>query len=445
MKYRLLATILIGCALTACSVPATNTNTAKTVVQASKSSGLAQEDTAIEADNAKIEVIADQAQLGFWGNPNVDHVAEDVPSGHEGSIRDIPNLENAFIDTAPRDRKDGLVIGELSAENGRKALLVKLAQEIADGQHGKIDSLLIAHEGRLLFESYYLGGRVNLTHPQASATKTYTGLALGRAIQLGYLTMADLDKPLVSFLKDVDSTKFVEGAELVTLHQVLTMRSGIRISKEQREELDKDPSQVKGQRLVQAILEQSASITPESQSSFSYGNYSSPLVMQVIDAVVPGTAEDFIKDELLGKMGITTYGWQTGLGGLPAAGWKSAITSRAMVKFGTLVMNKGKWSGEQLVPEAYITKATSRILYNGDDDIFGGGKDVSNQGYGYFWWSGDLKYGDKIYFSTSAQGGGGQFIILIEELNLMVVATGHERHPSTLQLTAERILPIFIE
>jgi len=49
------------------------------------------------------------------------------------------------------------------------------------------------------------------------------------------------------------------------------------------------------------------------------------------------------------------------------------------------------------------------------------------------------------YCSVSAQGGGGQFIILIEELDLMIVATGRERHPKTLQMTAERILPAFIE
>jgi len=399
-----------------------------------------------EESNLAQEATADHVQHGFWKNPNVNYVATEWPIDDDDlKFWDVPELEKAFVDTAPTDRNDGLVVGEFGADGGNKDMIVKLAQEIADGQHDEIDSLLIAHKGKLIFESYYLWGRANLTHPQASATKTYTGMALGRAIQLGYLTMADLDKPLVSFLKDLDPSKFVEGTERLTLHQALTMHTGIRISDEQREEFEKNPNQIKGQGLVQTILEQTTPITLESQSSFSYGNYSTPLVMQVIDAVVPGTAEDFIKHELLGKMGITTYGWRTGLGGLPAAGWKSSLTSRAMMKFGALAMNKGKWNGEQLVPKVYITKATSRILYNGDDDIFGGGKDVSNQGYGYFWWNGDLKVGDKSYFSTSAQGGGGQFIILIEELDLVVVVTSHVRHPSTLQTTAERILPAFIQ
>ncbi|PHR93281.1 MAG: serine hydrolase [Robiginitomaculum sp.] len=392
------------------------------------------------------EATADHVQNGFWKNPNVNYVATEWPIDDDDlKFWDVPELEKAFIDTAPKERNDGLIVGKLGTDGSDKDMIVKLAQEVADGQHDGIDSLLIAHKGKLVFESYYSWGRANLTHPQASATKTYTGMALGRAIQLGYLTMADLDKPLVSFLENLDSTKFVEGAELVTLHQALTMRSGIRISEEQREEFDKYPSQVKGERLVQAILEQSAPITSNSQSSFSYGNYSPSLVMQVIDAVVPGTAEDFIENELLKNMDITTYGWRTGLGGLPAAGWKSSISSRDMMKFGTLAMNKGKWNGEQLVSEAFMAKATGRILFNGDDKIFGGGKDVSNQGYGYFWWNGDLKYGDRSYFSTSAQGGGGQFIILIEELDLIVVTTSHERHPSILQTTAERILPAFVK
>lgn len=361
----------------------------------------------------------------------------------ELSYRDIPLLENAYIDSSPADRKDGIAVGELGVDGGNEDMIVKLAQEIADTKHGNYDSLLIAHKGKLLFESYYLRGRTNLPHYQASATKTYTGLALGRAIQMGYLTMADLDKPLVNFFKDLDPAKFVEGAELITLHQAMTMTTGIRLTEEQWAEFEKDPNQIKGQGQVQALLEQSAPITAESQS-FLYGT-GPELVMQVLESVVPGSAKDFIKNELLDRMGITNYRWRTSVSGLPESGWRASMTSRAMVKWGTLAMNKGKWNGEQLVPEAFIDRATSRILYTGDDDPYGGGKDVSNYGYGYFWWNADLKYGNKSYFAANAQGGNGQFIILVEELDLMVVVTAHDNDNSTLQITAERILPAFIQ
>jgi CubicO group peptidase (beta-lactamase class C family) len=374
----------------------------------------------------------------------VDHILKSVPVGGDLRFQDVPQLPTGFINVAPADRNDGLAVGELGVDGGNKDMIVGLAQEIAAGQHGSIDSLLIAHKGELVFESYYLRGRLNLTHPQASATKTYTGLALGRAIQLGYLTMADLDKPLVSFFNELDPAKFVEGAEEVTLHQALTMRSGIRISNEQRAEFDEFPDQVQGQGLVQTLFEKSEPIVAENLGSFSYGNHSSRLVMQVIDAVVPGTAEDFIKNELFARIGITTYDWRIGFDGLPSGGGNSSITSRDMVKLGILAMNNGKWNGEQLIPEAFVTRATSRIVVTGDDvDVFGGGTDITNQGYGYFWWNADMKAGDRSYFASNAQGGGGQFIILIEELDLVVVVTGHDRENSTLQATAQRILPAF--
>ena len=359
------------------------------------------------------------------------------------SFRDVSYLEKAFIDHIPSDRKDGILVGTLGVDGGNKAMILKLAQEIADGQHGKFDSFLIAHKGKLLFESYYSRGRINLPHPQASATKAYTSLALGRVIQLGYLSMNDLDKPLISFLKDLDPTKLVAGAEKITLNHAMTMRSGIRLNEEHREVFKKNPDLLKGQAQVQTWLEHSTPITSASQT-FKYSG-DAALVMQVIEAVVPGSAKDFIKNELLDKMGITNYGWPTADNGLPKSGSRSKITSRDMVKIGTLTKNKGTWNGEQLIPEAFIAKATSRILYTGDEEVHYGGKDVSKQGYGYFWWSADLRTGDKSYFSVSAQGGYGQFIILIQELDLMVVFTAHDNDTNYLQITAERILPAFIQ
>ncbi len=356
---------------------------------------------------------------------------------------DLPLLEQAFIDASPDDKKDGIQIGKLGTDGGNQELVMQLAQEIAGAKHGGYDSLLIVHKGKLVFESYYLRGRVDLPHPQASATKAYTGLALGRAIQLGYLSMADLDQPLISFLKDLDPTKLVDGAEKITLHQAMTMRSGIRISEEQHEALEKDTDKLKGQGQIQAYLELSEPITEESQR-FKY-QLDPTLVMQVIEAVVPGTAQDFIEKELLGKMGIRNYGWRDDVSGLPRAGSSSSMTSRDMVKMGILAMNKGRWNDEQLIPEAFVVKAIDRIVDTSDEELHYGGKNVSNQGYGYYWWSADLHFRNQRYFSASAQGGYGQLITLIEALDLLIVHTGHDNDTAYLQTTAERILPAFVE
>lgn len=424
------------------------------------------EQEAAEPIDAFIEILKNRRDLGLSVHNEViegDHqtafpltavrsvawlsslIGHDSNFGNEVSFLEIPQLNNAFINSTPEDRNDGLVVGELGVDGGDKQMIQTLAEEIADQKHGRFDSFLIVHKDKLIFESYFARGRINLPHGQASATKAYTGMLLGRAIQLGYLTMDDLDKPLTHFLKELDPTKFVEGAETITLNHALTMRSGIRLSEEQRKEMDTYPDRLKGQGHVQALLEYSAPISKESQV-FKYGG-GAGLVMQVIEAVVPGSAMDFIKKELLDKLDIKNYTWRMNeTTGLPEAGWRTKMTSRAMAKLGIVAQNKGKWNGEQLIPEAYIAKATDRILQTDDDyEVHYGGKNVSKQGYGYFWWSADLKSGNKNYFSASAQGGYGQFIILVEELDLMVVFTAHDNDANYLQLTAERILPAFIE
>ncbi len=384
------------------------------------------------ADNSSAPTATpEEAKIKHWGMPEIGL-----------SFTDIPELEKAYVDATPFDMKDGVPVGKLNTSESNKDILFTLAKEIFKGKHGNYDSLLIAHNGKLVFESYYKRGRVDLSHPQSSATKTYTGLALGRAIQLGYLSMADLDKPVHSFLSELDPAKFVEGAESITLRQALTMTTGIVLSQEQWKNIRENPSEFKGQKEVQAMFEQSEPITPDTQT-FRYGT-GPGIVMQIIESVVPDTAENFIKNELFGKMGITNYDWRTAPNGLPAAGWKASLTSRDMLKLGILAQDKGRWKGKQIIPEAYIAEATSRQVYTGDDDIYGGGKDVSNQGYGYFWWGTDLTYDDKQYVSTSAQGGGGVYIMLVDALDLIIVVTAHEREDKTQQLVAERILPAFI-
>ncbi|WP_106794237.1 serine hydrolase [Aquimarina sp. Aq78] len=370
-----------------------------------------------QSDSPAPEATAAEAKISFW---------------------DLPYLKEAFIDITPADRKDDLAVGELGVNGGNKDMIIKLAEEIADSMHGLYDSMLITHKGKLLFESYYRRGRVNLAGDQASAAKAYTSLALGRAIQLGYLSMADLNKPLISFLKDLDPTKFVEGAEKITLHKALTMRGGLRISEEQREEFEKNPNKLKGQGQVQTLLEHSAPITLASQN-YSYGNFNPTLVMQVIEAVVPGTAQDFIKNELLDKMGITNYDWRTAVSGLPEAGWRVSMTSRDMVKWGTLVINKGKWNGEQLISAEFLANATSNLIKPTED------WQPDSYNYGYFFYQTNITVGDKNYDTTFAWGGGGQYIITVDELDLVVVITGHDREDTIFTQVSKIILPAFVK
>ena len=347
----------------------------------------------------------------------------------------LPDLEKPYISAAPEDKKDGLVVGKLGVDGGDRAMIEAFANKLAaaakDETAGHVDSMLISYRGKLLFESYYRRGRANFPHYQMSITKSYTALAIGRAIQLGLLKMEDLDKPAISFLKKLDTTKLVAGADTITLAQAMQMGSGIRLAKEKEKELMKNPAQLKGLGELQAYLQHSDPI-PAMSREFKYQEPDTAIAMQVLNAVVPGGAEEFIKTELLGRMSITQYHWEHAISGLPKSAAGSSILSRDMLKFGQLILNKGKWKGDQLIPEAYLVRATTPSQIN--------------EHYGFFWWVDDFNVGSKTYHSFQGRGAGGQFIFMFPGLDLVAVVTSHNKGMGEMLKTLpQRIIPAFVQ
>ena len=361
--------------------------------------------------------------------------AEDVSYQLE---HQLAYLEQPYISARPEDRNDGIPVGELGTDGGNRDLVLKFARELAgasnDPKTGKTDSLLICYKGKLILESYFRRGRVNYPHYQMSITKPYTAIALGRAIQLGHLTMDNLDKPVVSFLKELKPLALVEGADSITLHQAMHMTSGIRLDKEQTELLRKEPEQLRGQGQIQAYLEYSDPIPPPPRE-FKYQASDPAITMQVLEVVVPGSAEDFIRDELWGRMGVRGYHWQADLSRLPKSAAGSSFRSRDMLKMGLLVLNEGNWQGEQLLPAEFVRRATSPIRNTGEESS-----------YGYFWWTMDYEIDGNTYHCKQGRGAGGQFIFMFPELKLLAIVTAHNKGMGNmLRALPQRLIPAFAD
>lgn len=343
--------------------------------------------------------------------------AEDISFQKE---KEIPYLEKPFISTSPRALNDQLKVGKLGIDGGKKELVLKYVGELVkksdDPKSGKTDSLLIAYKNKLLFESYFRRGRRNYPHYQMSITKSYTAYALGRAIQMGYLTMEDLHKPVVSFLDKIELKQLAKGAGQITLHQAMQMCSGIRLPKKKIGEIVRKPDLLKGQGQARAYLQFTNPISNQVPQPFKYQSADTVMTMQVLDSVVPGSVEDFIRNQLFKPMGITNYGWQEDLSGFPKSAAGSSVLSRDMIKMGLLTLNKGIWNGKQHLPKDFIKKATSPLV-----------KTSPSSFYGYFWWNQVREVGEKKYPCIQGRGAGGQFIFVFPTLELVAVATAHNQ------------------
>ena len=218
----------------------------------------------------------------------------------------------------------------------------------------------------------------------------------------------------------------------------MSMRSGIRVSAESQKLIMDSSTKIKGLNITQQFLQHSDAISSESKT-FKYQDADPRITMQVLNSVVPGSAKDFINNEVLAKIDITDYRWKSDIDGvlMPESG--SSLTSRDMIKVGTLVTNKGKWQGKQLISADFLSKATSDITKPTEDWI------PDNFSYGYFWYQTEIKVKDKGYQAKFAWGGGEQYILTVDAFDLTVVFTAHARGNNTMQIMAEKILPAFTQ
>lgn len=353
------------------------------------------------------------------------------------SFWDMKPLETAFINPAPETLKDNLTVAKLGIDDGSKTQLLGLANELAENKYGKYDSLLISHKGQLVFESYFNNGRIDLPHFQFSATKGYTSLIVARAMQLGYLSMADLHKPLVNFFDDLDTSELAAGTELVTLHNVLSMNSGLRFSDEDLKDFRENLEKYSGTAQIQAFFEKTQPINKQSQK-YMYQAPDPILAMHVINAVVPGTAKEFIEKEFFNKMGITNYKWKLDPKGIPVAESGVDLTSRDMLKIGHMLAKKGNLNNQEFLSEAYLKAAFSAITKPTESWI------PESFNYGYFWYQSDIVLNNKNYNVNFAWGAGGNRIIIVNDLDLVIAITGHDREDVIFDQIAKQVLPAFL-
>ena len=339
----------------------------------------------------------------------------------------MPDLPEAYFSTSPQDLGDGLKVGKLDLPGTKKAVKALISEDRA-GKYSNLDSILLWKDGKLLFEMYSRRGRVDAPHYAMSITKTLTSVTLARAIQVGLLKMEDLDKPVISFIPEIDKSKIQPGVDTITLRDALYMKSGLRFP-------DKNFTRNLGtgyprQKYFQHLFEKTAPITPKSQE-YKYTGTDPSLIMMIIDIKTRGTVQKFIAKEVAGKFGAI-YCWDDQDCGIPKCGAGSSFTSRSLLKIGSAIIQGGKYNGEQLLSTEYVKLIMDR---------------KKGEGYFYYFHNRRKKAAGKDVFFISGIGAGGQYMATFPELNIVAVATAHNQKQINLPMQAvlDHLIPLFVK
>jgi CubicO group peptidase (beta-lactamase class C family) len=339
----------------------------------------------------------------------------------------------------PANRNDGLETGELNSIIHSSSYLDKMEDSIAANVLTHVHSILIANDGKLLYESYFNGFDADLLHDQRSAAKSIGSALVGIAMNDGILE--SVEDPIYKYIPDSYQYTRTDEKSLITLKHLLTMSSGldaIDFGVDYMGQATEDNYQNTNDWL-KTVLEAPMIYNPGLRCNYGSAN---PFLLGIaLNAKLEVPLEEYMDQKLLAPLGITNYTIPEDHNGQPYFGGGMYLTPRDMMKFGELYRNQGNWNGKQLISKQWIEDSLKQYakLENTSD---------KNE-YGYLFWHHDYEVNGKSIKAVEARGAGGQIISIIDELDMTIVITSgnyrNGRYWQPQMIIEEYLLPGFVK
>jgi CubicO group peptidase (beta-lactamase class C family) len=336
------------------------------------------------------------------------------------------------------ENSDGLNVGSLDEVNMDEDMIRKSVGRIHYGKYGEVHSMLIYKNDLLVFEEYFEGHQYkwdapkhhgdyvswnkDLQHCIHSDTKSIVSLCIGIAIEKGFIK--DVNRSIFEYLPNYRHLK-TKAKEKITIEHLLTMTSGLKW-----EEWDIPLSSISNDQIGIWFWEEGPinyvlgrELVAEPGTRFNYSGGDIQILVEILRNAAGMKLDEFSGKYLFEPMGITSYDWWLifpsgeihGAGGLK-------LTSRDMMKIGAMMLNKGVWNGNRIISEDWFSNCETS--YSGNTGIKIPGEDLGELGYAYTWWTKSIDYKGKLIQWYSANGWGGQKIIIIPDLDMVMVFTG---------------------
>src|SRR5207253_569498 len=163
---------------------------------------------------------------------------------------------------------------------------------------------------------------------------------------------------------------------------------------------------------------------------FLYNTAGTYMQSAIVQKTTGMTVLDYLRPRLFEPLGIENPTWEASPQGISAGGYGLSIRTEDIAKFGQLYLQKGKWQGQQLVPESWVEAATARQASNGSNP-----KSDWDQGYGYQFWR--CRHG-----AYRGDGAFGQYCLVMPEQDAVIAITsGVKNMQAVLNVIWDKLLP----
>jgi CubicO group peptidase (beta-lactamase class C family) len=274
----------------------------------------------------------------------------------------------------------------------------------------KTSSFLVFRNDSLLIEKYWNGHTKNTVSNSFSATKTLVALLVGVAIKEGKIK--HLDESASIYLPEFKA----QGKDKITIRHLLMMSSGLDWEESGKNPLSENAESYYGSDLKGLISRQKLIEKPGQRFNYQSGN--SQILGFIIEKACGKTLSEYAADKIWSKIGAENDAfWSLDKENGDEKSFCCLYgTSRDFGKIGKLILQKGKWNDEEIIPADFMKEMFTVPNIITDEKI-------NNYRYGLHIWT-YLGEKNPIYYCRGILG---QYIISIPSENLIIVRTGEER------------------
>ncbi len=276
-------------------------------------------------------------------------------------------------------------------------------------------SLLVSHDGELVLEHYFNGRNATRIANVKSVSKSVISALVGIAIEQGYLE--GLDQPIADFFPQQLADDPDKAA--ITIEHLLTMQSGLETTSNRNY-----GAWVLSSNWVNSALSRPLLEAPGTRMEYSTGN--THLLSAILTIATGRSTLEYAREVLSAPLGFRLAAWPRDPQGIYFGGNDMEMTPRQMIAFGELFLNRGRVGDRQVISVDWV-----------EDSFIPRGESSWQQDrwYGYGWWLGEMAGYDTVY----AWGFGGQYIVLVPDLDLVVVTTSDDQPGADRRMQRARI------
>ncbi len=293
-----------------------------------------------------------EASSQKWHRREVDRARERFGLGPDPNAVEPPPMR---AEARPSAEGDGWPEADPSAAGLDPFVL---AEHRRLCEQSMADACLVVHDGRIVQELYGPG----YAEPMyaMSSTKSVASLVAGLLVEDGELA---LDDPVSDYIPEWEA-----GAEAgVTVRHLLTMTAGL-----DRRIDERGPRRGLYREEDKEAFVFSLPLDAEPGERWAYSNEGVFLLSPLMDRATGEPFENYAQRRLFEPLGMRHtrfYGWP---GGQARTHADLETTPRELARIGQMMLQRGRWEGEQVVPEAWVEASLESIPQNPD--------------YGLLWW-----------------------------------------------------------